>query len=1053
MGEPASSSEDEAHVVTVTHLDAPDSDFFCNDGEHEDIHPRSAFLNTARDSNKKKLTNLKKGGNSDEEYCSSDDSVELAYKDKKSRSSSSVRKLKSLGKGRSALVSPNTNSSSAASQSLVSFTPLGEHAEDTNTFAKALKLCAMKKRTGEDYKPNTMDDIGVFLTNKTSLYSTQSVKELSDDPQTLTQQHIERMNIKLDRQVVQFLVQFVTTRIGSEIALQRCLIDYILQKQYLNRIAKSEQQQISNWEEIFVTLENLILEDIATEYDGMHNVILAAQQRTRSMLVMNSNIQRQRIADDSTLSEIQKNDKNLQLEKDLESLILELCEKAEPEKASVARRRRYAKSRVHTTLHHTCVSVCVMWLEANNGLDHIDQDKLRLYYIRSNADKATLSELKDNAITKNGMFVMSSNLLELADDGSSVAPTEEHLKTEQEQLERILNDDHVNNLIKTIKSVPDDVSGIQKLIQICWSKAPRVRLTHAVSKVKAKKVSFGEDNKDVKTSFPPSTPTATAVDSASLASAAVGTQKLTSFYHSDKTSIGSDIIEPKEDIGKSGSGGNTTELVSSSFPLAVATPLLVTGHAISIPVQIARVGLADPKSTLSRIAEGFDSVIRIFTRRINAACGDHCLQLQMKSAKRDAMLERLKFFHMLLANVKKDDAGVLSALTESTFYDMFESNWLFRAKEIDSSNTRGDGYCFTRGKAQCKFRQDSDFKVGVKEMREFDSKNNSLAADNTNEAFKSFICDLPDMMKEESGPNHSFVTHMGEMVWYKHKKQLEMMPALLILRGPGSALGEMFWGDLSTVTMLSFNVTCVSKLLEGSFDNLIKKDRNKWVKYEASSVPMVRDKKSLQRSRRPLCELDQVVSQELNLLYYYKPHFCVIGNPERGGFERGYTATKVKCVSLLMERVRLVEELVPDALRQLEAILNTCEGRDGGTNYEDFPVNSYEQKFAKKWPDAYVVDEATVDLTGEDEEPAEAKEITRLREALELSNAKVILAFLICRSGINDLFLLFDHTFSCSCRSSTMPCSEMNALFVSLTYKCLNSVFANFNNMVLILTT
>ncbi len=997
LGEAASSSDDEAHVVTVTHLDAPDSDFFCNDGEHEDIHPRSAFTKNTRDSNQKKMANLKKGGDADEEYCSSDDSVELAYKDRKSRNATSVRKLKSPRKGRSAWASQS--SSSAASQSLVSFTPLVEHAEDTNTFTKALKLCAMKKRTGEDYKPNMMEDIGVFLTNKTSLVSTQSVKELNDDPQTLTQQYIERMNIKLDRKVVQFLVKFVTTRIGAEIALQRCLIDYILQKQYLNRIAISEQQQISNWEEIFVTLEDLILADIATEYDGMHNAILAAQQRTRSMLVMNSNIQRQRIADDSTLSEIQKNDKNLQLEKDLENLILELCEKAEPEKASVARRRKYAKSRVHTTLHHTCVSVCVMWLEANNGLDHIDQDKLRLYYIRSNADKATLSELKDNSIAKNGMFVMSSNLLELADDGSGVAPTEEHLKTEQEQLERILSDDHVNNLIETIKSVPDDVSGIQKLVQICWSKAPRVRLTHAVNKIRAtKKPSVGDEDKDVKI-LTLSTPTASAIDSTSLASAAIGTQKLTSFYHSDKTSVSSVNIEPI-DSGNNGTSGKTTEPGSPDVPLAIATPLLVAGHAFSIPVQIVRVGLADPRSTLSRIAEGFDSVIRMFTRRIQAVCGDHCLQLQMKSAKRDSMLERLKFFHMLLLNVKKDDAGVLSALTDSTFYDMFESNWLFRAKEIDSSNTRGDGYCFTRGKAQCKFRQDSDFQVGVKEMREFDSKNNSPATDNTNEAFNAFICDLPVMMKEESGPNHSFVTHMGEMVWFKHKKQLEMMPTLLSLRGPGSALGEMFWGDLSTVTMLSFNVTCVSKLLEGSFDTLIKKDRPKWVKYEASSVPMVRDKKSLQRSRRPLCELDQVVSQELNFLYYYKPHFCVIGNPERGGFERGYTATKVKCVSLLMERVRLVEELVPDVLRQLEAILNTCEGRDGGTNYEDFPVNSYEQKFAKKWPDAYVVDEATVDLTGEGEEPAEAKEITRLREALELSNAKVILVFLICKSVV-----------------------------------------------------
>jgi hypothetical protein len=712
----------------------------------------------------------------------------------------------------------------------------------------------------------------------------------------------------------------------------------------------------------------------------MYNVIVAAQQRTRSMLVMNFNIQRQRVSDDSSLSDMQKENRNQLLDDELRRLNVELSMKAEPELAAVMKRRKFAKSRVHSTLHHTCITVCVMWLECNNSLDQVDQDKLRLYYIRSNADKTTLSELKDNGIAKNGMFIMSSDLLDSVDDGArdSVSPANEHLKIEQEQLETILSGDHMDKLVHTIKSIPDDVVGIQKLIQICWSKGPRVTLKHAIAKARVGKASPSNAVQD--STIPvPSTPTATAVEgleSTSLASAAVGSHKLTSFYpleqSSSPTSVTTGTCENDRINGDSSSG---------SVTFAVATPVLVATQAL--------VGLADPKSTVSRIASSYDFVIRLITRCIQTVCGDQCLILQMKSAKRDYALERLKFLQLLVSNVAKDDAESLSVFMGSTFYDMFECNWFFRAKEIDSNNTRGDGYCFTRGKDQLKFRQDSDFKVGVQEMREFDAKNNSSASDNTNEAFVAFINDLPILTKEESGGNQSFVTQMGEMVWFKHKKQLEMMPTILSLRGPGSSLGEMFWGDLSTVTMLAFNVTCVSKLLVGEFDTVIKKDRSKWVKYEASSVPDVRSKKSFQRSRRPLVELDQVVGQELNLLYYYKPHFCVIGNPVRKVFEQDFNATKTKCVGLLMERVRLVVETVPDFGRQLGSLIKKCENIDGEVNYEDFPVTTFEQRFAKKWPDAYVADGVTIDLTDEEEEPDETKEITRLRQALILSNSKV----------------------------------------------------------------
>jgi hypothetical protein len=508
-----------------------------------------------------------------------------------------------------------------------------------------------------------------------------------------------------------------------------------------------------------------------------------------------------------------------------------------------------------------------------------------------------------------------------------------------------------------------------------------VRLAHAVkprTKLDKSKVSSLTDGVVVSNGDSALPVSGDALNSLEVAS--LGSKKITSFFGSS----------PLKDSTPASDGLSLTPLSDSQSVIAIPIATAVCdAPGPRNPVAVNPTGLADPKSTVFRIAASFDFVVRLVGRSIEALSESQCLILQMKSAKKQYLLYRLKFLRFLvdLMSIPKNEA--LPRFVGSEFYDIFECNWLFRAKDIDSSNTRGDGYCFSRGKAQLKFREASDFKVDVKEMKAFDSKNNSIDVDNTNAEFSNFISDLPSLLKDESLINKPLITQMGELTWFKHKKQLEIMPSLLALRGPGSHLGEQFWGDLSTITMLGFNVTCVSKLVGDDFVSLISKNRQSWVKYEASSVPIARDRASIQRSLRPLIELDQVVGQELNLLYYYKPHFCVIGNPSRVEFEKSFLDIKSVAFGMLLDRVNFAVKMVPDFCDQLRNLIERCDGKSGSANFEDFPTGTFEQKFLKKFPDARVGNGAMFDLTLEDEEADETLEVFRLKQALDLTNSKV----------------------------------------------------------------
>jgi hypothetical protein len=245
-------------------------------------------------------------------------------------------------------------------------------------------------------------------------------------------------------------------------------------------------------------------------------------------------------------------------------------------------------------------------------------------------------------------------------------------------------------------------------------------------------------------------------------------------------------------------------------------------------------------------------------------------------------------------------------------------------------------------------------------------------------------------MKSESRENAALINVMSELVYFKRMKQLEIMPSLLALRPPGTPLAPMFWGDIQTVTMLGFNVTAFASLVNGEFDSMVPKLRGNWIKYEASSVPKPRSSASLRRSKRPLSEIDQVLAEDLNIMVYASSHYFVCDNP--GPVDTVvsvFNELKASLVVELFQRIALVEDMTSDALQQLDNIIANCENKSQAVDFDYFDHATFGHTFAKKFPEA-VTDSLTVDLSHEPEDGETNSEIFKLKNALELSNAKVV---------------------------------------------------------------
>lgn len=181
-------------------------------------------------------------------------------------------------------------------------------AETATTFSQALKAATLKKRTREEFKEDPVEDASLFLQNTTRMLlvsedsNSNAPNRLSSDVHLSTTE-LQKMNSNLDRNLVLFLVKHCTTRIGAEIGLERCIMDYIFKKQNVNRLSKLQQQYISNWQEIFLNIEKLVAGSIKDDRNNDHDALERAHQRTKNLLYQNFMVKRSLLEQNTSLNE------------------------------------------------------------------------------------------------------------------------------------------------------------------------------------------------------------------------------------------------------------------------------------------------------------------------------------------------------------------------------------------------------------------------------------------------------------------------------------------------------------------------------------------------------------------------------------------------------------------------------------------------------------------------------------------------------------------------------------------------------------------------------
>lgn len=633
----------------------------------------------------------------------------------------------------------------------------------------------------------------------------------------------------------------------------------------------------------------------------------------------------------------------------------------------------------------------MMWLQQNNGLHLLEPDMLASYSKRMLVDKDTMQQISN--VTQNGFFVMAaSDMLEIA-DGVATLPSSDELASEQDQLQKILGSDHVQKLVNTIESVSDNQESVLKLVTIVWGKEPRLKLSNSISKPRKSKVEsdivettaivadetipvakFAPAQNDVRTTCGENHLTVNSVGE-NLATAAIGTKKITSFYSLNG------VLDNSTDMENSSNDATTVSAraVSTDFPT-------------TLPKSSS---LMDVNGSLFKIALTFDQILVTSTNIVRAISNTQALQMTIKARHANSLLKRLRFLRFLLENLSLSPLTVLNNFEETEWYDMFQCVFLLKCNNVNACNTGGDGYCMTRAGHQLKCRQDSDFQLSINEMRAIDEQSNHKSTPTSSNLLLSFVKDLPCLLKDERANKMTLLAVIGEFKWFAFKAKLRMMEALLTIRAPGHPLEQMFWGDAQTVTMLGFNATCVSSLVGDDFIDWIPSARNKWVKYEASSVPAARTMESWKRSNTTLSDLDTVTEQDLNLMLYRKPHFSVCSHTSsRAEVGAEFRGLKTKCMELVLKRIAVCVEMTPDILIQLINIIDKCEGKSQSVDYGYFDCEQFGKTLKNRFPDSVKLQpDLLIDFSADDDGQGTDidKRIYELKHELDLSNDKVSL--------------------------------------------------------------
>jgi hypothetical protein len=452
-------------------------DFYVKDGAFEEKEPGDGVvsLRLPTASSRKTSSSSSFGpGQGDEEYNEEEDFDLQKYAVVKKTDRDAAAELKAQNK-------LSTKSAVKDSKAIVKAERLAESIKSENPFGcpeKKYVPIPLRKKTKGDYAVSYVEDIEVLVHNK--LYS--MVVDVSGPSRhavliTRTPEEVQAANRELDSAFITFLVQHTVTVVGSEIALERCIVDYVLKKQNINGLGPLEQQEISNWRDIFIKIENIICNQVRDESIAkkdsldlaLGNTINLEEQRFRTLrneVVANEGIS----GHEQTVALVKLRGDADAKNARAKALTMEL-------KALLDVTLKTTNQKINSTIHYIAMKVCLYWANINNCVDIIPPelvDKYTARFMRHDQLKIQLA-----AAESNGILLLNAPQCE--DQPNVVEDMNGTLVAEESQLRSIMQKDHANELVSVIYSVKAKVEDIVTLVDILWTKSPRTKLSNAVA--------------------------------------------------------------------------------------------------------------------------------------------------------------------------------------------------------------------------------------------------------------------------------------------------------------------------------------------------------------------------------------------------------------------------------------------------------------------------------------------------------------------------------------------------------------------------------------------
>lgn len=788
---------------------------------------------------------------------------------------------------------------------------------------------------------------GGTINSRVQILSPEAVSKTS--PYTsLTPSARATMNAELDSKFITFLVYHITNAIAAEISLELCLVNYIMRKEVLNGVSSREKQIITNWKDIFVSIETLIITKINRDSNTKRNIIETAcmgsinkytLERESSMNSLSE--QRETMPDIEYKTAIGSVDENYDRQIDkvkaaLKGLVGEI------DKAEISVLRKVVR-----TLFNVARKVCYMWAQFNDCLSLLTAEErekyAKIYAAKDNLQKNLkfaeenrllyMQSETENSNTNNS--ITDVNELSAGSCNSQMGDDEVENRILIQQARKVLVEkNHVQELEQMIRGIKVDTEQMKDLVtNVMWVKMPRncTSIAKALSPDKSKGVKSG--GKD-------------------------------------------DTVDPTIEPPSAASVANMADFLKSG-----GKPPAIAALAPNDTVTVVDQETIDAEQM--EFAKTYDGVIRLLMMQLRASCDTLCIHLhhKFKSGKTDLVL-RLRFLQFLVSHrdLPPQEIGIL--FSDSQFYDLFTCVMFTKAVRANTTNIRSDGYCFYRSIYQLYLRELSQYERTVDIMAVDDKLCNTT--DHKGESHSSFLDFMADFSSHIK-PENSKIKKMFPVKHFKLVANQRVLPKLL-KKKPGLALPLPLWGNQADVYMLKFNVTGWELIDENQNSALhLAENDCQWMRYKNCSADSTFDALKL-----PL--VDRLCSIVPNFVCFKDNHFFVVESPSVQDFAESISDVKIKLMERIMDGVSLVPE--PDLfLERLEDIIQALENGAYPSYLIKDPLDFAQ--FSTAYGAKYPLKEAgpSIDLSKSPTERERSTEVDDLKEELRISREKVIILF------------------------------------------------------------